>query len=211
MKNYTIVIPTMWYSNIINELLIDCVNSKLITQIILIDNNPNLKKNIPISNKINYLTKNKNLYVNPSWNLGIESASNENIIISNDDVSIKNIDLVLSEISKKDYDLIGFDIHNSNKNKTINFTEFNESSKRPNGFGTFFVVKKDKFIKIPDGIKIWYGDDIQFYGIKNKSMFNVPSVVFEMSKTVKSNPEFKTVIDTMDRPNYRLFLSNNPQ
>ena len=88
-------------------------------------------------------------------------------------------------VSKKNYDLIGFDIHNSNKNKNIVFTELNEESKRPNGFGTFFIVKKDKYIKIPDGIKIWYGDDIQFYGIKNKAMFNVPSVFFEMSKTVK--------------------------
>lgn len=207
MKNYTIVIPTMWKSLIIDQLLDECVNSKLITQIILIDNNPSLKKKLTLSNKINYITKNKNLYVNPSWNLGVSMSLNENIIISNDDVNIKNIDLILSEISKKDYDLIGFDIHNSNKSKIINFTELNETSKRPNGFGTFFIVKKDKFIEIPDGIKIWYGDDIQFYGIKNKAMFNVPSVIFEMSKTVKSNPEFKTVIDTMDRPNYRIYNS----
>lgn len=207
MSNYTIVIPTMWKSEIIDQLLGECIKSKLITQIILIDNNHKIKRVTPSSNKITYINKNENLYVNPSWNLGLELSTNKNVIFCNDDVCIKNIDTVLTEISKKNYDLIGFDIHNSNKNKNIVFTELNEESKRPNGFGTFFIVKKDKYIKIPDGIKIWYGDDIQFYGIKNKAMFNVPSVVFEMSKTVKSSSEFKNVIDNMDRPNYRIYKS----
>jgi hypothetical protein len=53
MKNYTIVIPTMWKSLIIDQLLDECVNSKLITQIILIDNNPSLKKKLTLSDKIN--------------------------------------------------------------------------------------------------------------------------------------------------------------
>lgn len=208
MINYTMVIPTMWKSKIIDQLLDECIKSKLITEIILIDNNHKIKKPIPNNNKIHYINKNENLYVNPSWNLGVEVSKNENIIFCNDDVCITNIDNVLKEISNKNYDLFGFDIHNSNKNKIVVFTELKEETKRPNGFGTFFIVKKDKYIKIPDGIKIWYGDDIQFYGIKNKCMFNVPSVVFEMSKTVKSDPNFKKVIDTMDRPNYNLYLKN---
>lgn len=83
---FSVIIPTMWYSDRIIRNLSNLNDCEWVGEIILIDNNPSLKpKEIPFS-KVKYLTKGDNIFVNPSWNWGVEESKYQNICISNDDV-----------------------------------------------------------------------------------------------------------------------------
>lgn len=89
----TVVVPTMWKAQVIFEeqlkLLTEC---DLISQIIIYDNDTKSTPSWEIlkDKKIN-LTKlgheDKNYYVNPCWNAGVERSKTDKVCIINDDIT----------------------------------------------------------------------------------------------------------------------------
>ncbi len=207
---YTVVIPTMWRSDLLYLALKQYVNSLWINEIILIDNNHNLVNQKKIKDKkVKIISKKENLFVNPSWNIGCELSSNDNIIFINDDVFISDINKLIKVIDNSNFDLVGLDLKNSNKHEEIVITEIDKKTKRPYGFGCCFFIKKEKFKTIPNEIKIWYGDDIQYYSILNKAMVSIPKIQFEMSKTVNSIENLFSIVNDNDKPRYLEFCKEN--
>jgi len=207
---YTVVIPTMWRSDLLYLALKQYVNSLWINEIILIDNNHNLVNQKKIKDKkVKIISKKENLFVNPSWNIGCELSNNDNIIFINDDVFISNINKLIKVIDNSNFDLVGLDLKNSNKHEEIVITEIDKKTKRPYGFGCCFFIKKEKFKTIPNEIKIWYGDDIQYYSILNKAMVSIPKIQFEMSKTVNSIENLFSIVNDNDKPRYLEFCKEN--
>ena len=86
-KKVTVVIPTLQKNKIILSNLIRSLDSdEFVDEIILIDNSlQGFKGN---SKKLKVIMPDKNLYVNPSWNLGVKLAKNEIIALLNDDFII---------------------------------------------------------------------------------------------------------------------------
>ena len=92
---YSVIIPTLWRCNLedfYNTLRIFCGEPQ-IKEIILIDNDITFKQTIKqnilnISYKIKYYPQQENIYVNPSWNLGVSKSSGEHLMIVNDDFHI---------------------------------------------------------------------------------------------------------------------------
>ena len=207
---YTVVIPTMWKSDLLYLALEQYINSLWISEIILIDNEHNLINQKKIKNKkINIMSKKENLFVNPSWNIGCELSNNDNIIFINDDIFISDINKLIKVINNSNFDLVGLDLQNSNKYEEIKITEISNKTKRPYGFGCCFFIKKEKFKEIPNEIKIWYGDDIQYYSIPNKAIFSIPKIEFEMSKTVNSIDNLFFILENNDKPKYLKFCEEN--
>jgi hypothetical protein len=207
---YTVVIPTMWRSDLLYLALKQYVNSLWINEIILIDNNHNLVNQKKIKDKkVKIISKKENLFVNPSWNIGCELSNNDNIIFINDDVFISDINKLIKVIDNSNFDLVGLDLKNSNKHEEIVITEIDKKTKRPYGFGCCFFIKKEKFKTIPNEIKIWYGDDIQYYSILNKAMVSIPKIQFEMSKTVNSIENLFSIVNDNDQPRYLEFCKEN--
>jgi hypothetical protein len=207
---YTVVIPTMWRSDLLYLALKQYVNSLWINEIILIDNNHNLVNQKKIKDKkVKIISKKENLFVNPSWNIGCELSNNDNIIFINDDVFISDINKLIKVIDNSNFDLVGLDLKNSNKHEEIVITEIDKKTKRPYGFGCCFFIKKEKFKTIPNEIKIWYGDDIQYYSILNKAMVSIPKIQFEMSKTVNSIENLFSIVNDNDNPRYLEFCKEN--
>jgi hypothetical protein len=181
-----------------------------INEIILIDNNHNLVNQKKIKDKkVKIISKKENLFVNPSWNIGCELSNNDNIIFINDDVFISDINKLIKVIDNSNFDLVGLDLKNSNKHEEIVITEIDKKTKRPYGFGCCFFIKKEKFKTIPNEIKIWYGDDIQYYSILNKAMVSIPKIQFEMSKTVNSIENLFSIVNDNDQPRYLEFCKEN--
>lgn len=193
----------MWIPSKFIDALEEYVLSNIIDEIIIIDNNPSNKLNIPKNNhKIKILTKNKNIFVNPSWNWGVSESKNENILLINDDLIIKNIDNILEKILETDYDLIGLDFNNLNTNKGIIIKDHRGGMTK--GFGCFMFIKKSKYTPIPDELKIWYGDKILFDKSDKKGIIHFDNVEIFLSKTIKSVPGSIEVInqDTINYKNY---------
>jgi len=208
---FSVIIPTMWKSEILHRAIIEYKIMPEIDEIIIINNDPTF--NIPTyfkDPKIKILTQTNNIYVNPSWNLGVSVSKNENIVILNDDIFIEKMGWVLGVLKKhfKNYDLLGLDLKKSNKVDRIEIESLKDE-KRPNGFGTCMVLQKKNYTNIPEEIKIWYGDDILYYTNKNRGKFSVQKIDFEMSKTVNSVEEAKEIIIKNDRPNFKKYIKEN--
>lgn len=211
---FSIIIPTMWKSSMIDTMLVEYENSPLVGEVILIDNNPSKKGKISKFKKLRYHTRGENIYVNPSWNWGA-SLSKHKIILANDDIIIPDVTKLLTFINdKKSYDILGV----SHKPKLGALSVLNINSFPSKGYGCFMYIKN--YITIPEQFKIWYGDNILFEynksrgliynsGIKSKNGVTVE----QFRKTIckdddleyikfKKEERFNVIIRTSNRPNY---------
>lgn len=180
---YTIIIPTMWVNLISFKKMISIYNeSNFVDEIIIIDNNTKDKIDLNFK-KVKILTKNENIYVNPAWNWGVSESKNEKIIIANDDILIENFEEMIIKIDDflKEKIVIGLNstCFNGKKEEIVII----ECKKRPYGWGTFIAMNKKSYLVIPEYLKIWAGDDIQFYN-NNAYMILGACVKTEMSETI---------------------------
>lgn len=182
--HFSIVIPTMWLSNELFDMLDIYEKSPFVKEVILIDNDPSKVKNLSKYSKLRYYTKGYNIYVNPSWNWGY-SLSKYNLILANDDIIINNFDNVMNLISNSDYDIIGVDLVKKvgSDIKIEAIQEFPEKS-----YGCFMYIKN--YTYIPENLKIWYGDNINFDTAKNKGILINADIKTKKSTTINSNIEF---------------------
>lgn len=177
---YSIVIPTMWVSDKIHDMLLIYEKSYHVKEVILIDNNPLKKPDLSKYTKIKYYTKGHNIYVNPSWNWGA-SLANEKLIIANDDIFINNLDEVLKEISNSDYDIIGVNLIRDGESVKIETIDHFPAQ----SYGCFMFVKK--YFYIPEQLKIWYGDNILFNNNPKKGILKNAKISANKSETINSN------------------------
>lgn len=205
-KKYSVVVPTMWKSNFIRSISSEYSKSNFITEIIIIDNNKEKRPELK-GDKTVIIQEESNTYVNPAWNKGVELAKNDYVIISNDDVFLVNIDNLFVNIEELDFDIIFIDLKRSRRTKDFVIEKIQEGEELKQGYGSFFIIKKSKYIPIPDNIKIWYGDNIQFDFNDNKYVFYIPGVGFYMSLTLKSNDSFLKIAKD-DEINYKNFLKS---
>lgn len=163
MKKFSVVIPTIWKGPWIVELLSRYANSEYVDEVLLIDNDPLSAPELPMSNKIQRIVSDENLFVNPSWNLGVQLAKHDNIIISNDDI-LFDVDLYfkfLSEIEDlKTHGVIGMnsDNYTLSENESITLNEYG-SVKNTGGWACLLAFSKQSWVPIPENIKIYYGDN----------------------------------------------------
>ena len=165
------IVPTLWKCN---ETLYPMIESYVRAEIpgaefILIDN----AHGCYIHPGITILVAKENMYVNKSWNMGVQIARNEYICLLNDDIEI-NFDLIknnLDKIKKLDFGIIGFDA-NENLTNTANHPadklEFKEAECKTLGFGCMMIMKKENYIPIDERLKIFFGDDILYWWNKDK-------------------------------------------
>lgn len=169
-KYFSIIIPTMWKSDKIHQMLDVYQKNDLVKEIIIIDNYPSEKPNLEKYNKIIYYTEGKNLYVNPSWNIGV-SLSGYQIILANDDILIRDLTKILGTFKSTDFDIIGTQLGELNEDYNISpITDFPENS-----FGVFMYIRN--YTYIPEQIKIWFGDNILFDNNKKRGILKNAGIV----------------------------------
>lgn len=152
---FTVIVPTMWRSFRILQMLPQLIKSDYIGEIIIIDNEPSKRLMVPEDPKITILEQDQNIYVNPAWNLGVSLAKEDYLCILNDDIYF-DVDFGFSLASS----FMGYA-------DCIGIHEHAYKWKRPKlvkghfigtGWGCCMFLKKSGWIDIPDNIKIWYGD-----------------------------------------------------
>lgn len=180
-RKFSIIIPTMFKRvDILSQLLENLYMDPMVEEVILI-NNTNLTENtpeIPLSNKLLIVSKGRNLYVNPSWNLGASLATQDYIAILNDDILIS--DKLFTGVCQLDFNQIGIlgachpmieETDNPTKFAIPSF-EILGARIRPWGFGIFMAMKKSDYVKIPEDMLIWCGDDYLFHNIAKTGKIN---------------------------------------
>lgn len=187
---YSVVIPTMWKNMRIVELIEGFNDCELVDEILLVDNNPDKTIDFPYYEKVNVIHRGDNMYVNPSWNLGVATAKNKKVIISNDDISF-DVSSVLEYMKDKEYGCCG--VHPIGINSEDKWPiEMVNNVFIGQGWGVLIFVDKDLYVDIPSGLKIWFGDNWISEVCKPSTslLFNLYT---EMSSSSNSN-ELKDVI-----------------
>lgn len=195
----TYIIPTLWKSDCIYQTIEAVKTSRFGVEIIIIDNaNSDYVSEHPSVKVVKVPT---NIFVNPAWNLGVEMASNPYACLLNDDITF-NIDLfnksfydqVINSEAKKDIGIIAFksgggfsDQINSNHDSLT----LHDIPAMGTGFGQIMLFEKKYYEPIPEGLKIYFGDNVLYFLFENilgkKSMyFKGLQVVGELSATSKS-------------------------
>lgn len=166
------IVPTIWKSNkTLYPTIEGYVRAKIPgAEFILIDN----AHGCYVHPQITTLTSKENLYVNKSWNIGVDIARNDIVCLLNDDIEInfETIKNNLDEILNLDFGIIGFDA-NINLGKDFNTNvdkfEFKEAECRTLGFGCMMIIRKENYLKINEELKVFFGDDILYWWNKDKN------------------------------------------
>ena len=168
MTKVSAIIPTLWKAKEFLDHLVDVlIEDESVGEIIIIDNAP---ADFSYDNeKIFILRQEENLYVNPSWNLGIEESEYDKFIILNDDIIIPyNFISQLQYLLTEDKGVVGIDKksvikEDSFKDESVTFLDrkiaLNPLNDRTWGFGIVIAGHKKSYYKVPENIRIWYGDD----------------------------------------------------
>jgi len=150
--------PTMWRSSETVDLLSELDSSHMVEKIIVIDNDSSRSKDISHLEKIKVLIQEENIFVNPAWNLGVSIAESELICLINDDISLDvNHTFSLAKNHLGKYNCLGLD------KKCFDRKFKNDGSVRlghhiGSGWGCCIFIKKNKWVDIPEEMKIYRGD-----------------------------------------------------
>ena len=197
MANIDIVIPTMWRHDGIIGNISNYIQSDIVSQLVIIDNDPENSRlsEIPKSAKIKVINHGKNIYVNPAWNEGASLCQAEILCIANDDITI-DIQLfqLISELDLRGraIDLIGTNLAKSDSTalQKIQTDRSAPLGTQYSSFGACMFMPRKKFKPIPSQLKIWFGDDYLTHQTENLYLLSTPLIRGEMSATIKSfSPE----------------------
>jgi len=162
------IIPTLWKAKEFLDHLVDVlIEDESVGEIIIIDN---AHADFSYDNEnVFILRQEENLYVNPSWNLGIEESECDKFIILNDDIIIPyNFISQLQYLLTEDKGVVGIDRksvikEDSFKDESVTFLDrkivLKPLNDRTWGFGIVIAGHKKSYYKVPENIRIWYGDD----------------------------------------------------
>jgi hypothetical protein len=157
------IIPTLWKSeNIYNTIDRFCEIEDPDAELIIINNSNS--DYTPKDPRVKNFKMPKNIYVNPSWNLGVHSAINNKVCLVNDDILF---DIKKFHYFALDSKAVAIGINN-NDHYSVDSTlyqlrEIVDRNARPSGLGQLMLIEKQNWIHLPDDMKIYYGDDIIYY------------------------------------------------
>ncbi len=164
-KKLSIIIPTLQKNlEFLNQLLNTLVSDSVVGEIIVIDNST---KGFNFDNdKVRIIIPEQNLFVNPSWNLGVKEAKYDYLGILNDDICIPQgfCSKIINDISEK-IGIIGTNgysmINKSYEPEKITNTSYRleETSFTTFNFGVMMFLHKNSFYEIPADLKVFFGDD----------------------------------------------------
>ena len=222
MSKVSAIIPTLWRAKKFTDHLVNVlVEDESVGEIIIIDNAP--ADFFYDNEKVVTLRQEENLYVNPSWNLGVEESDYDKFIILNDDIIIPyNFVSKLEKWLTKDKGIIGIDKPSVIKvadcsNENITFLDREIALKsiviRDWGFGIVMAGHRNSYYKIPENIRIWYGDDYltQMNNEQGKVNYVIDYIPIFTKMSATSDLEDFNEIKNIDTLMYDRFIKRKDQ
>lgn len=168
---FSIIIPTLQKNLKVLTMLIDeLVKDSVVGEVIVIDNS--LQGFEYKSDKVRVIIPEENLFVNPSWNLGVREAKYDFVGILNDDILIpenlcsdvfsflQNASVGLVGVDTESIEVFSSDSRLKYPKSCQNITYTNQENVLYIGYwGIAIFAKKSNYYEIPEDIKIWCGDN----------------------------------------------------
>jgi len=165
----SVIIPTMWRPECFPKVLEMVFSQEVVDEVIIISN---AEPTFEVTDaKATILQQDKNIGVNPAWNLGVEKAKNETVVILNDDFLMEG--RFFEEALR---------VKDSNAIVSINFNteskEVERTTHRHDGFGCCFMIDKKDYVTIPSDLLVYFGDDWLFMNciLRGKTVALLPQI-----------------------------------
>lgn len=174
---YSVVIPTLGLSNRTAKLLMDLIGCDLVGEVILIHN---AKSSVSLLRhpKVTHFYPDTNIFVNPSWNLGVKMANFDHIALCNDDI---NFDSNIAFATNTGDCIVGQSWDNYQlKTQEQRFARTSVIETRPHGWGCLLLFRKELYTPIPEDLLIACGDDYLFQEMQPAQMHDL-KIETEMS------------------------------
>lgn len=205
----TIVVPTMWRSQL-TPALIEAWKEVPNAEILVIDNAPEHRPR-PFSG-LQILPQAENIGVNRAWNLGVQKAQGEFVVLCNDDIlfEAQRWWLIMKRaISRLEHAIIG--MHPLGLNRTEEQLGEDAGDCKSGdciglGWGSLLAFRRADYPPVPESMRIWFGDAWLAQKLRPWSM--VIPMTFEVSKT-SGAAEFRSIFPQDERAaeGYGLFIS----
>jgi glycosyltransferase involved in cell wall biosynthesis len=161
MSKFSVVIPTLFRSPRLKDLLTKLNECESVDEILLIDNARKYDEYLEKMSKVRVLTPHFNIYVNQAWNYGVQYSKNNSIALVNDDITFDTrIFERFDETELKSKGFIG--MSSENYKEGVEYNPQLEPWKGEvvlHGWGCIIMFHKDHWKPIPEELKIWYGDN----------------------------------------------------
>jgi hypothetical protein len=155
---FTAIIPTLWKSPRITQLIADLCACEFVGEVLVISNGSHPSSHNAEVGKVKTYWPGDNIYVNPSWNYGAEHAKYDNLLICNDDINFNPSFLEIYKDSLHNIGVIGMDFKNYQLPKDGDIY-LKPMQARPYGWGCLMLIHKSKYVPIPSDLLIANGDD----------------------------------------------------
>lgn len=177
---FSVLIPTLFCSDMIADLCSAFEKHELVEEIIVMDNTGISTHRFP-EKKLTIIPGKKENYVNSSWNQLINYSRCEYFALLNDDISIDPN--ILYEIIDHDFSIpsiIGLDFDTIVTKKNLQNPEIipmiDKYESMPFGWGQAIFGKCSQWPVIPEYLKIWCGDN---YLIQKLNPYIIQNVFWE--------------------------------
>lgn len=148
------------------------------------------------SPRVRVLQQEKNIYVNPAWNLGASEAKGEFLAILNDDIrfDVSVLWEIHRVLRRRIFGIMG--PHESCYSGGDGEAFHLRPALEPGPFfGTCMFLRRDDYVNIPSDMLIWGGDDWLFFQSRGiPATFRGVRMFTDMSVTTRS-PEFQALHD----------------
>lgn len=207
MKKFSVILPTMYKIDYLYDTLSRLSSIPSIDEIILIENDDCLGEKF-LNEKIIYVKPYSNLFVNPSWNLGVKMSNNQYICLLSDDI-VFDFEFVFDMLSNEDTldicGVLGLSEESFKDEIKYNNPYVAETSYRGYGFGCCMFMNKENYKFIPDELKILWGNHYLFCKQSKKNY---------VIKNLRTNLKVKTtsslnIFDTIKNNDTNTFKGNN--
>lgn len=190
----SVVLPTIWKMNF-HEELIKLNANDVVGEIFLINNdhiNTPTWFNFSDYSKLVEIKPQQNIFVNPSWNIGVSVASFNNLMIHSDDmVSSYNFLKDMDHKLNNEDCIIGIGETCYKPNDDNYFLEAIDN--RNFAWGCIMFLRKSSYKMLP--YRLWHGDDllVELFKHKNKPRYKIENANMSNSKisTTIDLPEFE--------------------
>ncbi len=212
MRKFTVIIPTIWKGPFIIDLLERYYRCSSVEEVILIDNDINSRPvNLPFNEKLKLIETPENIYVNPAWNLGVSLSTSNYITISNDDI-LFDVDDYFNFLNSlndpfEQWGFIGTSSDNYGEPQPpIRLQSYGSHNK--GGWACLFSFYKSIWRDIPEGIKIYYGDNfIHLSPHPINEMIGIP-IWTKMSSSADTSVDWVKEITDNDHKEWFKVLTN---
>jgi hypothetical protein len=189
----SVIVPTMWRSPYVVDLLTQLNEVDSIGEVILIDNDHTKSVDLSHLEKVVHVKNPANNYVSPSWNQGYYLSKHENLCFLNDDIIIpKNLFELVDSFLGPNIGMVGLlsDVYenilpgkeNLGRAEGVRLTL---CTNRNFGYGCCIFMHRSNYKMIPEELKIQYGDDFLFYSCpKNSFVLDGFQIVGKLSGTL---------------------------